>query len=80
MANVETRHLYACLFDHIRQVQNRVRQIASCKYTAKKRHRLDTNCGFYRPDASCIKPVDFTKLNQVSEHQTCCNLILADLL
>ncbi len=26
------------------------------------------------------KPVDFIKLHQVCEHQTCCNLIFADLL
>ena len=47
---------------------------------SQKRHRLDASCGFYRPDASCIKPVDFIKLHQVCEHQTCCNLIFADLL
>ncbi len=29
---------------------------------------------------SCIKLVDFIKLHQVCEHQTCCNLIFADLL
>ncbi len=29
---------------------------------------------------SCIKPVDFIKLHQVCEHETCCNLIFADLL
>ncbi len=29
---------------------------------------------------NCIKPVDFIKLYQVCEHQTCCNLIFADLL
>ncbi len=40
----------------------------------QKHHRLDASCGFYWPDASCIKPVD------VCEHQTCCNLIFADLL
>ena len=28
----------------------------------------------------CIKPVDFIKLHQVCEHQTCCNLIFANLL
>ena len=29
---------------------------------------------------SCIKPVDFIKFHQVCEHETCCNLIFADLL
>ena len=29
---------------------------------------------------SCIKPVEFIKLYQVCEYQTCCNLIFADLL
>ncbi len=29
---------------------------------------------------SCVKLVDFIKLHQVFEHQTCCNLIFADLL
>ncbi len=61
---------------------------------SQKRHRLDdASCGFYRPDvicqqvvsslltsSSCIKPVDVIKLHQVPEHQTCCNLIFADLL
>ena len=51
---------------------------------SQKRHRLDTSCGFYWPGASlaptsCIKPVDVAKLHQVCEHQTCCNLIFADL-
>ena len=27
-----------------------------------------------------MKPVDIIKLHQVCEHQTCCNLIFADLL
>ena len=31
MAKLEIRHLYACLFDHIRQGQNRIRQIVSCR-------------------------------------------------
>ncbi len=31
MAKFETGHLYACLFDHIRQGQNRIRQIVSCR-------------------------------------------------
>ena len=30
--------------------------------------------------SSCSKPVDFIKLQQVCEYQTCCNLIFADLL
>ncbi len=47
---------------------------------SQKRHRLDASCGFYRPDASCIKPVHFIKFHQVCEHQTCCNLIFANLL
>ncbi len=29
---------------------------------------------------SCIEPVDFIRLDQVCEHQTCCNSIFADLL
>ncbi len=51
---------------------------------SQKRHRFDASCGFHLPDASCqqscIKPVDFIKLHQICEHQSCCNLILADLL
>ena len=47
---------------------------------SQKRHRLDASCGFYRPDTSCTKPVDFIKLHQICEHQTSCNLIFADLL
>ena len=36
--------------------------------------------GLMQLPTSCIKPVDFIKLHQVCEHQTCCNLIFADLL
>ena len=34
----------------------------------------------YKLATSCIKSVDFIKLKQVCENQTCCNLIFADLL
>ena len=37
---------------------------------------LSTSCII----VGCIKPVDFIKLHQVCEHQTCCNLIFAHLL
>ena len=33
MANFETCHLYACLFDHIGQGQSRIRQIVSLPHT-----------------------------------------------
>ncbi len=36
--------------------------------------------GLMQFGTNCIKPVDFIKLHQVCEHQTCCNLIFADLL
>ena len=51
---------------------------------SQKRHRLAASCGFYRLDASlstsCSKLVNFIKLQQDCENQTCCNLIFADLL
>ncbi len=44
---------------------------------SQKRHRLETSCGFYRPDAICQK----VSVDQACWlHQTCCNLIFADLL
>ena len=46
-------------------------QSSAFHLNSQKRHRVD---------ASCIKPADFIKLHQVCEHQTCCNLIFADLL
>ena len=51
---------------------------------SQKRHRLAASCGFYRLAASlstsCSNLVNFIKLQQVCENQTCCNLIFADLL
>ena len=48
------------------------RIILSVLYTAK-------NAADLMPTI-CIKLVDFIKLHQVCEHQTCCNLIFAGLL
>ncbi len=44
-----------------------------------KHCRLGASYGFEQP-TSYIKPVYFIKLYQLSENQTCCNLIFADLL
>ena len=53
-------------------------------YTANRGHNFDAGFGFYRPDAICQQVVPslfgFIKLHQVYKHQTCCNLIFADLL
>ena len=52
---------------------------------SQKRHRLDASCGFYRPDTSCQQVVSSlltssSCIKSVHEHQTCCNLIFANLL
>ncbi len=49
-------------------------------YTAKNATDLMQVVHFTGPMQVAIKPVDFIKLDQVCEHQTCCNLIFADLL
>ncbi len=50
-------------------------------YTAKNA-RLNASCGLVDSNGLmqfANKPVDFIKLRQVCEHQTCSNLIFADL-
>ena len=49
---------------------------------SQKPHRFDASCGFYRPDAICQQVVSslLTLSSYIFEHQTCCNLIFADLL
>ena len=61
---------------------NMKKSVSVVTLQSQKRHRLDASCGFYRPDAICQKVVSrlLTSLLQVCEHQTCCNLIFADLL
>ena len=41
---------------------------------SQKHHRLGASYGFDQP-TSYIKPVYFIKLFQLSENQTCCNLM-----
>ena len=47
---------------------------------SQKRHRLTASYGFYRLAASSSNSVEFIKLQQVCENQTCCKSIFADLL
>ena len=54
-----------------------------CRVPNQKHHRLDASSGFYQLVSivnKCSKSVNFIKLQQVCENQTCCNLIFADLL
>ena len=58
-----------------RYVMNDVTQPETPQTCCKLRN-LPNCCNL---SSSCSKPVDFIKLQQVCEYQTCCNLIFADL-
>ena len=84
MSTIFKLFLYYLKHEHECFIRYKMRGAAERFIHSQKRHRLAASCGFYRLAASlstsCSKLVNFIKLQQVCENQTCCNLIFADLL
>ena len=76
--NMQVRHLENIICQSLTQPET---PQTCCKlWTLPACCKLWTLPACCKLSSSCSKPVDFIKLQQVCEDQTCCNLIFADLL